>query len=73
MEQKRTEPRPLGKGPHSFTVPDSFFEPMPDDSIPLRIAGHDNLDSNPEDGGSVVIVAGSDVLQQAWIAVDKRA
>jgi prevent-host-death family protein len=31
VEQKRTEPRPIGGGPYSFTVPDSFFEPMPDD------------------------------------------
>src|SRR5207248_9224827 len=31
VEQKRTTPRPIGGGPHSFTVPDSFFEPMPDD------------------------------------------
>ena|SRR5712672_2517726 len=31
VAQKRTEPRPIGGGPYSFTVPDSFFEPMPDD------------------------------------------
>jgi len=31
VEQKRTAPRPIGGGPYSFTVPDSFFEPMPDD------------------------------------------
>lgn len=31
VEQKRTEPRPIGGGPHSFVVPDSFFEPMPDE------------------------------------------
>lgn len=31
VEQKRAEPRPIGGGPHSFTIPDSFFEPMPDD------------------------------------------
>ena len=30
IEQKRTEPRPIGGGPYSFTVPDSFFEPMPE-------------------------------------------
>ncbi len=31
VEQKRTEPRPLGRGAYTFAVPDSFFEPMPDD------------------------------------------
>jgi prevent-host-death family protein len=31
VEQQRTEPRPIGGGPHSFDVPDAFFEPMPDD------------------------------------------
>src|SRR3954454_24455122 len=31
VEQKRTEPRPIGGGPYTFDVPDSFFEPMPDD------------------------------------------
>jgi prevent-host-death family protein len=31
VEKKRTEPRPIGGGPHFFTVPDSFFEPMPED------------------------------------------
>lgn len=30
VEQKRTEPRPIGGGPYTFAVPDSFFEPMPD-------------------------------------------
>ena len=33
VEQKRTEPRPIGGGPHHFEVPDSFFEPMPDDFL----------------------------------------
>src|SRR4051812_39318989 len=31
VEQKRTAPRPIGGGPYVFDVPDSFFEPMPDD------------------------------------------
>jgi len=31
VEQKRTEPRPVGGGPYTFAVPASFFEPMPDD------------------------------------------
>ena len=30
VEQTRTEPRPIGGGPYTFAVPDSFFEPMPD-------------------------------------------
>jgi len=30
VAQKRTEPRPIGGGPYTFAVPDSFFEPMPD-------------------------------------------
>ncbi len=30
IEPMRTEPRPLGGGPYTFDVPDSFFEPMPD-------------------------------------------
>lgn len=33
IEQKRSEPRPIGGGPHQFTVPDSFFAPMPDDFL----------------------------------------
>jgi prevent-host-death family protein len=31
VEQKRTQPRPIGGGPHSFIVPDAFFEPLPDE------------------------------------------
>jgi antitoxin (DNA-binding transcriptional repressor) of toxin-antitoxin stability system len=31
--QKRTEPRLIGGGPYHFDVPDSFFEPMPDDFL----------------------------------------
>jgi prevent-host-death family protein len=33
VEQKRTEPRPIGGGPHHFDVPDSFFEPMADEFL----------------------------------------
>jgi prevent-host-death family protein len=33
VEPKRTEPRLLGGGPHHFEVPDSFFEPMPDEFL----------------------------------------
>jgi antitoxin (DNA-binding transcriptional repressor) of toxin-antitoxin stability system len=31
MPAQRTEPRPVGGGPHAFNVPKSFFEAMPDD------------------------------------------
>ena len=31
VAQKRTEPRPLGLGKGTFSIPASFFEPMPDD------------------------------------------
>ena len=31
VEQKRTEPRPLGLAKGTFSIPPSFFEPMPDD------------------------------------------
>lgn len=31
VEQTRTEPRPLGLGKGTFSIPASFFEPMPDD------------------------------------------
>jgi prevent-host-death family protein len=33
VEQKRTEPRMLGPGPYKFDVPDTFFEPMPDEFL----------------------------------------
>ena len=32
IEQKRTEPRPLGGGPH-IELTDAFFEPMPDEFL----------------------------------------
>jgi prevent-host-death family protein len=31
IEEKRTEPRSLGLGKGTFSIPPSFFEPMPDD------------------------------------------
>ena len=31
IEQKRTEPRPLGLGKGTFSIPPSFFEPMPEE------------------------------------------
>jgi len=30
---QRTEPRPIGGGPHTFNVPDSFFDSMPDELL----------------------------------------
>jgi prevent-host-death family protein len=33
VAQQRAEPRPIGGGPHHFAVPDSFFEPMPDEFL----------------------------------------
>ena len=33
VEQKRTEPRQIGGGPYQFDIPDSFFEPMPDEVL----------------------------------------
>jgi prevent-host-death family protein len=33
VEQKRTEPRTLGPGPYRFDVPETFFEPMPDEFL----------------------------------------
>jgi prevent-host-death family protein len=33
VEQKRTEPRMLGPGPYTFDVPETFFEPMPDEFL----------------------------------------
>jgi prevent-host-death family protein len=33
IAQKRTAPRPIGGGPHRFDVPESFFEPMPDEFL----------------------------------------
>jgi prevent-host-death family protein len=33
VEQKRTEPRMLGPGPYKFDVPETFFEPMPDEFL----------------------------------------
>jgi prevent-host-death family protein len=62
VEQKRIEPRLIGGGPYHFDVPDSFFEPMPDEfldafksgsvypeatSVPTRVA-----EAPPKDGAS---------------------
>jgi prevent-host-death family protein len=39
VEQKRTEPRMLGPGPYKFDVPETFFEPMPDEFLEAFEAG----------------------------------
>jgi prevent-host-death family protein len=39
VARTRTEPRPIGGGPYSFAVPDSFFEPMPDEFLLAFEAG----------------------------------
>lgn len=31
VEQKRSEPRPIGLGKGTITIPPSFYEPMPDE------------------------------------------
>ena len=33
IEQKRTEPRPLGLAKGQVSIPSSFFEPMPDEFL----------------------------------------
>jgi prevent-host-death family protein len=33
VESVRAEPRPIGLARGAFTVPDSFFEPLPDDVV----------------------------------------
>ncbi len=33
VEQARTEPRPIGMAKRRLTIPDSFFEPLPDDVL----------------------------------------
>lgn len=35
LPKKRKEPRPIGLGKGLFEVPDSFFEPLPDDLLDL--------------------------------------
>jgi antitoxin (DNA-binding transcriptional repressor) of toxin-antitoxin stability system len=35
LPAQRKEPRPIGLGKGTFTVPDSFFDPLPDDILDL--------------------------------------
>lgn len=35
LPKKRKTPRPIGLAKGEFTVPDSFFEPLPDDLLAL--------------------------------------
>lgn len=39
LPESRTRPRPLGLAAGTFTVPPSFFEPLPDDLVD-RFEGH---------------------------------
>lgn len=33
VSEPRTEPRPVGRAKGRFTVPDDFFEPLPEDLV----------------------------------------
>ena len=33
ITQRRTEPRPIGGGPHRYDVPDAAFAPLPDHEL----------------------------------------
>lgn len=33
VERKRSNPRPTGGGPYRYGLPDTFFEPMPQDFL----------------------------------------
>ncbi len=35
LSQQRKKPRPLGLAAENFSVPDSFFDPLPDDLLDL--------------------------------------
>ena len=41
LPRARSEPRPIGLARGRFTVPDSFFEPLPDDVIDSFEGGGD--------------------------------
>lgn len=47
VEQLRTEPRPIGPGRHRFTVPDGFFDPMPDEFLEAFDSGAVYPEMNP--------------------------
>jgi antitoxin (DNA-binding transcriptional repressor) of toxin-antitoxin stability system len=53
----RTEPRPVGGGKGTLTVPGAFFEPLPDDLLDAftggPVPGHARVaETSPEYGGS---------------------
>jgi len=50
VEQARTEPRPVGPGRHRFTVPDAFFDPMPDEFLDAFDAGAVYPETQPREG-----------------------
>lgn len=33
VEQKRSEPRPIGGGPYTYDVPQAFFEPLSEEEL----------------------------------------
>ena len=68
VEQKRTEPRPIGGGPHHFEVPDSFFEPMPDDFLDAFESGPVYPEARP----STSRVAGARVTHDAGRRTKRR-
>jgi len=53
IEEKPRAPRPIGGGPHRFSLPDSFFEPMPDEFLgafeqgPVFPPGGSGTDQSP--------------------------
>jgi prevent-host-death family protein len=57
VEQARPEPRPIGAGPFTFDVPESFFAPLPDDFLaafesgpvyPATVAGASRVAGRPK-------------------------
>jgi prevent-host-death family protein len=55
VDEVRTDPRPIGPlpGRPTFTVPASFFEPLPSDELDLweGVASADPLSATPQAGG----------------------
>ena len=68
IEQKRAGPRPIGGGPHHFEVPDSFFEPMPDDFLDAFESGPVYPEARP----STSRVAGARVTHDAGRRTKRR-
>ena len=47
VQQERTEPRPLGLAKGRIEIPDSFFDPLPDDLLDLFEGQGDDAASDP--------------------------